>query len=56
MFVEIMLILAESAEGGRERDSETSAHVGRITKMIGYIRIVFGLAYNYKPYLSLKMI
>ena len=50
-----MLILAESAEGGREI-AKTSAHVGRITKMIGYIRIVFGLPYNYKPDLSLKMI
>ena len=47
-----MLILAESAEGGRE----TTAHVARITKMVGYIRIVFGLPYNYKPDLSLKMI
>ena len=42
--------------GGRERDSETTAHVGRITKMVGYIRIVFGLPYNYKLNLSLKMI
>ena len=27
--------------GGKERDSETTAHVGRITKMVGYVRIVF---------------
>ena len=51
-----MLILAESAEGGRESDSEKTARVGRITKIVGYIRIVFGLPYNYKPNLSLKMI
>ena len=42
--------------GGRERDSEKTAHVGRITKIVDYIRIVFGLPYNYKPNLSLKMI
>ena len=41
--------------GGRERDSEKTAHVGGITKIVGYIRIVFGLPYNYKPNLSLKM-
>ena len=29
-----MLILAESAAGGRERDSEKAAHVGRITKIL----------------------
>ena len=42
--------------GGRERDSENAAHVGRITKIVDCIRIVFGLPYNYKPNLSLKMI
>ena len=42
--------------GGRERDSENTAHVGRITKIVDCIRIVFGLRYNYKPNLSLKMI
>ena len=39
--------------GGRKRDS---AHVGRITKIVDCIWIVFGLPYNYKPNLSLKMI
>ena len=53
--VEIMLILAESAEGGREIAKKT-AHVGRITKIVDCIRIVFGLPYSYKPNLSLKMI
>ena len=42
--------------GGRERDSENTAHVGRITKIVECIRIVFGLPYNYNPNLSLKMI
>ena len=31
---------------GRERESEKTAHVGRITKIVGYIRIVFGLPSN----------
>ena len=52
-FVEIMLILAER---GRERENEKTAHVGTITKIVDCIRIVFGLPYNYKPNLSLKMI
>ena len=43
-----MLILAESAVGGREIAKKT-AHVGRITKIVDCIRIVFGLPYNYKP-------
>ena len=42
--------------GGRERESEKTAHVGMITKIVDCIRIVFGLPYNYKPNLSLKMI
>ena len=54
-FVEIMLILAESAEGGREIAKKT-AHVGRITKIVDCIRIELGFPYNYKPNLSLKMI
>ena len=54
-FVEIKLILAESAEGGREM-AKITAHVGRITKIVDCIRIVFGLPYNYKLNLSLKMI
>ena len=41
---------------GRERDSEKPAHGGRITKTVDCIRIVFGLPYNYKPNLSLRMI
>ena len=48
-----MLMWAESAEGGREIAKKT-AHVGRIIKLVDCIRIVFGLPYNYKPYLSLK--
>ena len=42
--------------GGRERQSWKTAHVGRITKIVHGIRIAFGLPYNYKPVLSLKMI
>ena len=42
-----MLILAESAEGGRERNSKKTAHVGRIIKIVDCIQIVFGLPYNY---------
>ena len=38
--------------GGRERDSEKTAHLGRITKIVDCIQIVFGLSYNYKPNLS----
>ena len=49
------MIFAESAEGGREIANKT-AHVGRITKIVDCIRIVFGLPNNYKPNLSLKMI
>ena len=57
-FVEIMLILAESAEGGKEMVKNETAHVGRITKIVDCFRIVFGLPYNYmyKQNLSLKMI
>ena len=55
-FIEIMLILAESVEAERERDSKKTAHVGRITKIVDCIRIVFGLPNSYKPNLSLKMI
>ena len=47
------MILAESAEGGREIAKKT-AHVGRITKIVDCIGIVFGLSYSYKPNLSLK--
>ena len=55
-FVELMLILAESAEGGREIAKKT-AHVSRIIiKIVDCIRIAFGLPYNYKPNLSLKII
>ena len=42
--------------GIREIESEKTAHVGRITKIAHCIWIVFGLPYNYKPNLSLKMI
>ena len=43
-----MLILEESAEGGRERErAKKTAHVGRITKTADCIRIVFDLPYNY---------
>ena len=41
-----MLILVESAEGGREVAKKT-VHVGRITKIVDCIRIVFGLPYNF---------
>ena len=40
-------------EGGKVKKP---AHVGRITKIVHCIRIVFGLHYNYKPNLSLKRI
>ena len=46
-----MLIFAESAEGGREIAKKT-AQVGRITKIVGYIRIVFGLPYNYTKFIT----
>ena len=44
-FVEIMLDNVDFGRicGGRERDSEKTAHVGRITKIVDCIRIVFGL-------------
>ena len=41
-----MLILVESAEGGREVAKKT-VHVGRITKIVDCIRIVFDLPYNF---------
>ena len=44
-FVEIMLILAESAEGGREI-AKKKVHVSRITKIVDCIGIVFGLPYT----------
>ena len=50
------MILAESAEGERERESEKTAHVGMITEIVDCIRIVFGWPHNYTPNLSLKMI
>ena len=50
-----MLILADSVEGGKKQAKKTG-HVDRITKIVGYILMVFGLPYNYKPNLSLKMI
>ena len=37
---------------GRERESEKTAHVGRITKIVGYIRIVFGLPSNWRWFKS----
>ena len=49
-----MLIYVESAEGGREIAKK--AHGGSITKIVDCIRIVFGLSFNYKPNLSLRMI
>ena len=54
--VEILNVEIGRICGGREGDSEKTAHVGRITKIVDYIRIVFGLPYNYKPNLSLKVI
>ena len=41
-----MLILVESAEGGSEVAKKT-VHVGRITKIVDCIRIVFDLPYNF---------
>ena len=49
------MILADSVEGGKKQAKKTG-HVDRITKIVGYILMVFGLPYNYKPNLSLKMI
>ena len=37
-----MLIQTESVEGGREIAKKT-AHIGRITKIVHCIRIMFGL-------------
>ena len=54
-FVEINVHIGR-IYGGRERENENIALVGRITKIVECIRIVFGLRYNYKPNLSLKMI
>ena len=48
-FIE-MLIWVGSVEGERER--KKPAHVGRIRKIEHWIRIVFGLPYDYKPNLS----
>ena len=51
-----MLILAESAEGAGREIAKKTAHVGRITKIVDCIWIVFGLPYNYTPNLSLMKI
>ena len=56
LFVEILNVDIGRICGGRERDSEKTAHGGRITKIVDCIRIVFGFPYNYKPNLSLRMI
>ena len=42
--------------GGRERDSEKKSHGGWITNIVDCIRIVFGLPFNHKPNVSLRMI
>ena len=40
----------------REREIAKNSPRGRITKIVDCIRIVFGLPYNYKPNLSVRMI
>ena len=55
-FVEVLNVDIGRICGGRERDSEKTAHGGRITKIVDCIRIEFALPYNYKPNLSLRMI
>ena len=54
-FVEILDVDIGGICGGREIEEKT-AHGVRITKIVDCIRIVFGLPYNYKPNLSLRLL